>query len=153
MYLRAKVKPVSFRSTMRTLPKAPLPTTRSSRKWSRLTAVHQCPVLRKSVVGRLTFVSKDDGLAAGVAHSGGSRAAWDVEGKGERSDVVVGLSMLLWMKMQASGHNSCRVKGVSSLLVYVNKCCNERCLREAEETPNGHVQCCIPWRALPVGTR
>jgi hypothetical protein len=47
------------------------------------------------VVGRLTFVSKDDGLAAGIAHSGGSLAAWDVEGKGERSDGVVGLSMLL----------------------------------------------------------
>ena len=38
MYLRAKVKPVSFRSTIRTLPKAPLPTTRRRRKWLRLTA-------------------------------------------------------------------------------------------------------------------
>jgi hypothetical protein len=38
MYLRAKVKPVSFRSTMRTLPKAPFPTTRSNRKWLRFTA-------------------------------------------------------------------------------------------------------------------
>ena len=37
IYLRAKVKPVSFLSTMRTLPKAPLPTTLSSRKWLRLT--------------------------------------------------------------------------------------------------------------------
>jgi hypothetical protein len=38
MYLSAKVRPVSFRSTMRTLPNAPLPTTRSSRKWLRFTA-------------------------------------------------------------------------------------------------------------------
>lgn len=37
MYLSAKVRPVSLRSTMRTLPKAPLPTTRSSRKWFRFT--------------------------------------------------------------------------------------------------------------------
>ena len=44
------------------------------------------------VVGRLTFVGKDDGLAAGVAHSGGSRAAWDVEGeREERSDGGVGI--------------------------------------------------------------
>lgn len=32
MYFKAKVKPVSFLSTMRTLPKAPLPTTRKSLK-------------------------------------------------------------------------------------------------------------------------
>jgi hypothetical protein len=65
---------------------------------------------------RLTFVGKDDGLAAGVAHSGSSLAAFDVGGKGERSDGVVGLSMLSYkMMMQASGHNSCRVQGVSSL--------------------------------------
>jgi hypothetical protein len=32
MYLRAKVSPESLRSTIRTLPKAPLPTTRKSRK-------------------------------------------------------------------------------------------------------------------------
>ena len=38
MYLSAKVKPVSLRSTMRTLPNAPLPTTRRSLKWLRLTA-------------------------------------------------------------------------------------------------------------------
>lgn len=37
MYFNANVKPVSLRSTMRTLPKAPLPTTRSRRKWLRLT--------------------------------------------------------------------------------------------------------------------
>lgn len=37
MYFRAKVRPVSFRSTMRTFPKAPLPTTRKRRKWLRLT--------------------------------------------------------------------------------------------------------------------
>lgn len=33
------MRPVSLRSTMRTLPKAPLPTTRSSRKWLRFTVV------------------------------------------------------------------------------------------------------------------
>ena len=32
IYFRAKVRPVSFLSTMRTFPKAPLPTTRSKRK-------------------------------------------------------------------------------------------------------------------------
>ena len=32
IYFRAKVKPVSFRSTMRTFPNAPFPTTRSRRK-------------------------------------------------------------------------------------------------------------------------
>lgn len=37
MYLRAKVNPVSFRSTIRTLPNAPFPTTLKSRKWLRLT--------------------------------------------------------------------------------------------------------------------
>lgn len=37
MYFRAKDKLVSFLSTMRTLPKAPRPTTRSRRKWLRLT--------------------------------------------------------------------------------------------------------------------
>lgn len=37
MYLRAKDRPVSLRSTMRTLPKAPRPTTRRRRKWLRFT--------------------------------------------------------------------------------------------------------------------
>lgn len=36
MYLSANVRLVSLRSTMRTLPKAPRPTTRSRRKWLRL---------------------------------------------------------------------------------------------------------------------
>ena len=38
IYFRAKVRPVSLRSTILTFPKAPFPTTRSSRKWLRLTA-------------------------------------------------------------------------------------------------------------------
>ena len=38
MYLSANVRPVSFRSTIRTFPNAPLPTTRSKRKWLRLTS-------------------------------------------------------------------------------------------------------------------
>ena len=37
IYFNAKVKPVSFFSTIRTLPKAPLPTTRSSRNWFKFT--------------------------------------------------------------------------------------------------------------------
>jgi hypothetical protein len=37
MYFSANVKPVSFLSTIRTLPKAPFPTTLSNRKWLRLT--------------------------------------------------------------------------------------------------------------------
>jgi hypothetical protein len=37
MYFSANVNPVSFLSTMRTLPNAPLPTTRSKRKWLRFT--------------------------------------------------------------------------------------------------------------------
>lgn len=37
MYFKAKVKPVSFRSTIRTFPKAPFPTTRRSRKWFKFT--------------------------------------------------------------------------------------------------------------------
>ena len=38
MYLRAKDRPVSFLSTIRTLPKAPRPTTLRRRKWFRFTA-------------------------------------------------------------------------------------------------------------------
>jgi hypothetical protein len=38
MYFNANVRPVSFRSTIRTFPNAPLPTTRSKRKWLRLTS-------------------------------------------------------------------------------------------------------------------
>lgn len=38
MYFSANVRPVSFRSTIRTFPNAPLPTTRSKRKWLRLTS-------------------------------------------------------------------------------------------------------------------
>lgn len=37
IYLRANVRLVSLRSTIRTLPKAPRPTTRNSRKWFRFT--------------------------------------------------------------------------------------------------------------------
>lgn len=37
MYLSANERPVSLRSTIRTLPKAPRPTTRSRRKWFKLT--------------------------------------------------------------------------------------------------------------------
>jgi hypothetical protein len=37
IYFKANDRLVSFRSTMRTLPKAPRPTTRSSRKWLRFT--------------------------------------------------------------------------------------------------------------------
>ena len=37
IYFKANVNPVSFRSTIRTFPKAPFPTTLSSRKWLRLT--------------------------------------------------------------------------------------------------------------------
>lgn len=37
MYFRANAKPVSFLSTIRTLPKAPRPTTRNNRKWLRFT--------------------------------------------------------------------------------------------------------------------
>lgn len=39
MYFNAKVSCVSFLSTIRTLPKAPLPTTRSNLKWLRLTGI------------------------------------------------------------------------------------------------------------------
>lgn len=39
MYLSANERPVSFRSTIRTLPNAPRPTTRSSRKWFKFTVV------------------------------------------------------------------------------------------------------------------
>lgn len=38
IYLRANDRLVSFRSTIRTLPKAPRPTTRRRRKWLRFTA-------------------------------------------------------------------------------------------------------------------
>lgn len=38
IYFSANVRPVSFLSTILTLPKAPLPTTRRRRKWFRLTA-------------------------------------------------------------------------------------------------------------------
>jgi len=49
-----------------------------------------------SEVGRgLTFVGKDDGLAAGVAHRGSSLAALDVEGSGKRSGGVEGLSIIV----------------------------------------------------------
>src|SRR5271170_3609791 len=41
MYFSAKVNPESLRSTMRTLPKAPLPTTRSRRKWLRHTVTRR----------------------------------------------------------------------------------------------------------------
>lgn len=39
MYLSANERPVSFRSTIRTLPNAPRPTTRSNRKWFRFTII------------------------------------------------------------------------------------------------------------------
>ena len=51
MYLSAKVKPVSLRSTMRTLPNAPLPTTRRSLKWLRLTA-QEAGVSRRRTGGK-----------------------------------------------------------------------------------------------------
>lgn len=38
MYFRANVRPVSFFSTMRTFPKAPLPTTRRRRNWFKFTS-------------------------------------------------------------------------------------------------------------------
>lgn len=75
---------------------------------------------------RLTFVSEDDGLAAGVAHGGSSLAAFAVDGDGGLSDVVVGLWMMYWELMQGSGHNSCRVSGVVVVVVSILlKCCNE----------------------------
>ena len=100
MYLRAKVKPVSFRSTMRTFPNAPFPTTRRSRKWLRLTVERVCKhtcnyggssVRRSSGVSKadrmndgedwkLTFVSEDNGLAIGIAHRSWSKC-WKRMGK------------------------------------------------------------------------
>jgi hypothetical protein len=90
MYFNANERPVSFLSTMRTLPKAPRPTTRKRRKWLRLTAVkmHQHPRLglgmgwwgrrrggRRASLGLrravLTFAVGLDGLALDVAHRNG----------------------------------------------------------------------------------
>lgn len=48
MYLSANDSPVSLRSTIRTLPKAPRPTTRRRRKWFKLTKV-PC-VLAKEII-------------------------------------------------------------------------------------------------------
>lgn len=45
IYLSANVRPVSFLSTIRTLPKAPLPTTRRRRKWLRLTGFPRVSIL------------------------------------------------------------------------------------------------------------
>ena len=97
MYFRANVNPVSFRSTIRTFPNAPLPTTRSNRKWLRFTdprdsvsydalwespchgRARQSPTTRRpELLGHqvfsfdreawLTFISEDHWLAIGVAH-------------------------------------------------------------------------------------
>ena len=75
MYLSAKVRPVSLRSTMRTLPNAPLPTTRSSRKWLRFTDGVSLggpwmlfdALLFSQMMAR-TLVGKDDGLAVALTH-------------------------------------------------------------------------------------
>lgn len=77
MYLRAKDRPVSFLSTIRTLPKAPRPTTRSKRKWFRFTATREkahgqhCTMkasIHFRIGGRQTFPVELDGLALTVAH-------------------------------------------------------------------------------------
>lgn len=83
MYLSAKVRPVSLRSTMRTLPKAPLPTTRSRRKWLRFTAGACQPGVVDDVgpeaiglVSPRTLVGEDHGLAVALTHGG----LWDGDG-------------------------------------------------------------------------
>lgn len=84
IYLRAKVKAVSLRSTMRTLPKAPLPTTRKSLKWLSLTVgaagQHAAqPAEADEVGGVPTFIVGVNGLALLVAHDGGG---WKSRGSG-----------------------------------------------------------------------
>ena len=75
MYFSANDSPVSFRSTMRTFPKAPRPTTRNRRKWFRLTvcgpprSVIDIPKSnRDHGRSRLTLAVEVDGLALAVTH-------------------------------------------------------------------------------------
>lgn len=84
MYLRAKVRPVSLRSTMRTLPKAPLPTTRSRRKWLRLTGWDGQWCWVESRAGGHTLVGEDDGLSVALTHGELQRRWPRGYGKGSR---------------------------------------------------------------------
>lgn len=101
---------------------------------------------------RLTFVSEDDGLAAGVAHCGSSLAAFAVDENGGRSDVVDGLWKLLWGLVQTSGHNSCRVYGVVVVSILL-ECCNEGACRDKLKTLQIAMSMLHPLASLPVGTR
>lgn len=63
------MRPESLRSTMRTLPNAPLPTTRNRRKWLRLTKDPSAAVIKSGQrLSWPTFVGQDNGLALRVAH-------------------------------------------------------------------------------------
>jgi hypothetical protein len=77
MYFRANDRPVSFLSTIRTLPKAPRPTTLRRRKWFRFTNADEtlCQQGRMAdrrlvtePAGELTLTVEVDGLALAVAH-------------------------------------------------------------------------------------
>lgn len=71
IYFNANDRPVSFLSTIRTFPKAPLPTTRSRRKWFKFTARNE-QVSRllecRPPDGQLTLAVEIDGFSLTVAH-------------------------------------------------------------------------------------
>lgn len=70
MYFSANAKFVSLRSTMRTLPKAPRPTTRSKRKWLRLAVMFRSGQLRNDKNAALVAAPRARHVGGGKKEGG-----------------------------------------------------------------------------------